>query len=126
EKTRGAQFLYPGTSCDIVGGAPTGSLGVNAELMRVPLRDMLLQALMAGAAMDTMEDMYLYKRKTFDKFSIAKPINSNGKQYRIRQLVDAYAALVPHRAGLDLVSHSKIFLRWIAVRYQDPEFRRTM
>ncbi|VBB11905.1 DUF2235 domain-containing protein [Burkholderia stabilis] len=125
-KTRGAQFLYPGTSCDVVGGAPTGSLGLNAELMRVPLQDMLQEALKAGVAMDTMEDMYLYKRKAFDKFSIAKPISSNGKQYRIRQLVEAYTALVPYKAGLDFAAHSKVFLRWIAVRYQDPAFRRTM
>ncbi|RQT06473.1 DUF2235 domain-containing protein [Burkholderia contaminans] len=126
EKTRGEQFLYPGTSCDVVGGATNGSLGLNAELMRVPLRDMLLEALKAGAVMDTMEDLYLYKNDTFGRFSIAEPIKSGGKQYRIKQLVDAYSALVPRKAGVDFVAHSKIFLRWIAVRYQDPEFRRTM
>jgi len=126
EKTRGEQFLYPGTSCDVVGGAVSGSLGLNAELMRIPLRDMLLEALKAGVAIDMMEDMYLHKRKTFDKFSIAQPINCDGKQYRIKQLVDAYRALIPRKPGVDFVEHSKIFLRWIAVRYQDPEFRRTM
>ncbi|VWB96832.1 DUF2235 domain-containing protein [Burkholderia metallica] len=126
EKTRGEQFLYPGTSCDVVGGATNGSLGLNAELMRVPLRDMLLEALKAGAVMDTMEDLYLYKNDTFGRFSIAEPIKCGGKQYRIKQLIDAYTALVPRKAGVDFVAHSKVFLRWIAVRYRDPEFRRTM
>ncbi|MBJ9921425.1 DUF2235 domain-containing protein [Burkholderia cenocepacia] len=126
EKTRGEQFLYPGTSCDVVGGAPNGSLGLNAELMRIPLRDMLMEALKAGAVMDTMEDLYLYKNDTFDKFTIAQPISCGGKQYRIKKLVDAYTSLVPRAAGLDLVAHSKIFLRWIAVRYQDPAFQRTI
>ncbi|MGU7776012.1 hypothetical protein ACV229_38395 [Burkholderia sp. MR1-5-21] len=126
EKTRGEQFLYPGTSCDVVGGAPNGSLGFNAELMRIPLRDMLLEALKAGAVMDTMEDLRDKKPDTFWKFTIAKPITSDGKQYRIRKLVDAYNALVPRKPGVDFVEHSKVFMRWIAVRYQDPEFRRTM
>ena len=126
EKTRGEQYLYPGTSCDVVGGAPNGSLGVNAELMRIPLRDMLLEALKAGAVMDTMEDLRDKKPDTFRKFTIAQPINANGKQYRIKQLVDAYYALVPRKPGVDLVTHSKIFMRWIAARYMDPEFRRTI
>ncbi|WP_126285125.1 DUF2235 domain-containing protein [Burkholderia stagnalis] len=126
EKTRGEQFLYPGTSCDVVGGAPNGLLGFNAELLRVPLRDMLLEALKAGATMDTMEDLYRLKQTTFDKFTIAQPINCDGKQYRIRKLVDAYNALVPRKPGVDFVEHSKVFMRWIAVRYLDPEFRRTM
>ncbi|HEJ2438616.1 TPA: DUF2235 domain-containing protein [Burkholderia multivorans] len=126
EKTRGEQFLYPGTSCDVVGGAPNGSLGFNAELMRIPLQDMLLEALKAGAAMDTMEDLYLYNAPVFQRFKLSDPIKCDGREYRIRALVNAYRALVPRKAGIDLVSHSKIFLRWIAVRYQDPEFRRTM
>jgi hypothetical protein len=126
EKTRGEQFLYPGTSCDVVGGAPNGSLGLNAELMRVPLRDMLMEALKAGAAMDTMEDLYLYKKDTFNRFSIAHPINGGGKQYRIKKLVDAYHALVPRKPGVDFLEHSKVFLRWIAARYQDPDFRRSI
>ncbi|NTY35575.1 DUF2235 domain-containing protein [Burkholderia diffusa] len=126
EKTRGEQFLYPGTSCDVVGGAPNGSLGLNAELMRVPLRDMLMEALKAGAVMDTMEDLYLLKNDTFDRFTIAQPINCNGKQYRIKQLVDAYRALIPRKPGVDFMEHSKVFMRWIAARYQDPAFRRTM
>ncbi|MGZ2743539.1 hypothetical protein [Burkholderia stagnalis] len=126
EKTRGEQFLYPGTSCDVVGGALNGSLGINAELMRIPLRDMLLEALKAGTAMDTMEDLLDKKPDTFRKFSIAQPINCGGKQYRIRKLVDAYCALVPRKPGVDFLAHSKVFLRWIAARYQDPDFRRSI
>jgi hypothetical protein len=38
EKTRGLQYLYPGTSEDITGGAPPGTLGARAELQRVVLR----------------------------------------------------------------------------------------
>ncbi|QTD89405.1 DUF2235 domain-containing protein [Burkholderia anthina] len=126
ENTRGEQFLYPGTSCDVVGGAPNGSLGLNAELMRVPLRDMLMEALKAGAVMDTMEDLYLYKSDTFDRFTIAQPINCNGKQYRIKQLIDAYRKLVPRKPGADFMEDSKVFMRWIAARYMDPDFRRTI
>lgn len=123
EKTRGEQVLYPGTSSDVVGGAPTGSLGFHAELMRVPLRDMLLEAVKAGAAMDTMEDLSKYKPDTFTKFSLSMPIPYEGKQYRIKSLVDAYRSLVPRTNGLDFVAHSSVFMRWIAVRYQDPRFR---
>jgi Uncharacterized alpha/beta hydrolase domain (DUF2235) len=126
EKTRGEQFLYPGTSCDVVGGAPNGSLGLNGELMRIPLRDMLMEALKVGAALDTMEDLKITKYDTFRKFTIAQPINCNGKQYRIRELVDAYYALVPRKPGVDFLEHTKVFLRWIATRYRDPDFRRSM
>jgi hypothetical protein len=126
EKTRGEQFLYPGTSCDVVGGAPNGSLGFNAELMRVPLRDMQLEALKAGAAMKSMEDLYKYNQSTFKKFTIAQPISSDGKQYRIRKLVDAYTALVPRKPGIDFLAHSKVFLQWMATRYRDPAFRQSL
>lgn len=126
EATRGEQVLYPGTSSDVVGGAPTGSLGFNAELMRIPLQDMLLEAIKAGAAMDLMEDLFAYKPQTFDKFSVATPIKCDGSQYRIRALVDAYRTSVPRTTGLDLLSHAKVFLRWIAVRYQDPQFRHSV
>jgi hypothetical protein len=126
EKTRGEQFLYPGTSCDVVGGAPNGSLGSNAELMRIPLRDMLMEALKAGSAIDTMEDLKDKKPGTFQKFTIAQPITANGKQYRIRELVDAYYALVPRKPGVDFLEHNKVFLRWIAARYRDPDLRRSL
>lgn len=126
EKTRGEQFLYPGTSCDVVGGAPNGSLGFNAELMRIPLRDMLMEALKMGAALDTMEDMRVGKPDTFQKFTIAQPITANGKQYRIKELVDAYYALVPRTPGLNFLEHSKVFLRWMAARYRDPDLRRSL
>jgi len=126
EKTRGDQILYPGTSSDVVGGAPNGSLGLNAELMRIPLRDMLLEALKSGVAIDTMEDMLLGKPDTFRRFSIAEPINYEGKQYKIKALVDAYRKVVPRTTGINFVPHSKAFLRWISVRYQDPAFRRSV
>lgn len=126
EKTRGEQFLYPGTSCDIVGGAPDGTLGFNAELMRVPLRDMLMEALKVGAAIDTMEDMYDKKYDTFQKFTIAQPITANGKQYRLKALVDAYKALVPRAPGLNFLEHHKVFLRWMAARYRDPRLHRPL
>jgi hypothetical protein len=126
EKTRGEQFLYPGTSCDVIGGAPNGSLGLHAELMRIPLRDMLMEALKAGVAIDTMEELYKYNQKTFDKFTIAQPIHCNGKQYRIKKLVDAYFAMVPRQPGVDFLEHSKIFLRWMATRYREPDFRRSI
>lgn len=126
EKTRGEQFLYPGTSCDVIGGAPNGSVGFNAELMRVPLRDMLVEALKAGAAIDTMEDLLIKKPETFRKFTIAQPISSNGKQYRIRKLVDAYNALVPRQPGVDFLPHSKVFLQWMATRYRDPAFQQSI
>ncbi|WP_433695083.1 phospholipase effector Tle1 domain-containing protein [Paraburkholderia phenoliruptrix] len=126
EKTRGEQFLYPGTSCDVVGGAPNGSLGVHAELMRIPLRDMLLEALKAGASIDTMEDLLDKKPDTFRKFTIAQSISANGKQYRIRKLVDAYYALVPRKPGVDFLEHSKVFLQWMASRYRDPGSRNSI
>ncbi|MEM5326215.1 DUF2235 domain-containing protein [Paraburkholderia sp. JHI2823] len=126
ENTRGEQFLYPGTSCDIVGGASNGSLGFNAELMRIPLRDMLMEALKAGTAIDTMEDLKVGKFETFKKFTIAQPISANGKQYRIRKLVDAYCALVPRQPGVDFLPHSKVFLQWMATRYRDPAFQQSL
>ena len=126
EKTRGEQYLYPGTSCDVVGGAPSGSLGVNAELMRVPLQDMLLEAIKAGAAMDTMEDLYLYNAPVFKRFKLSDPIKYGGKEFRIKALVNAYRTLVPRKSGADFMEHSKVFMRWIAARYMDPEFRRTI
>ncbi len=57
EKTRGVQYLYPGTSEDITGGAPPGTLGARAELQRVVLRDMLNEAVSYGVVLDTMESM---------------------------------------------------------------------
>ncbi|HDR9511319.1 TPA: DUF2235 domain-containing protein, partial [Burkholderia cepacia] len=48
ENTRGLQYLYPGTSEDITGGAPPGMLGARAELQRVVLRDMLNEAVSHG------------------------------------------------------------------------------
>ncbi|WP_258170660.1 DUF2235 domain-containing protein [Burkholderia cepacia] len=51
ENTRGLQYLYPGTSEDITGGAPPGMLGARAELQRVVLRDMLNEAVSHGVVL---------------------------------------------------------------------------
>jgi hypothetical protein len=126
EKTRGEQYLYPGTSCDVVGGAPQGSLGLNAELMRMPFRDMLIEALKAGCAMLDFETIYERKPTLFRRITIAHPISYEGKQYRIKQLVEAYRKVVRNNAGVDFLPHAETFLRWIAVRYQDADFRHSV
>src|ERR1700692_3739619 len=90
ENTRGDQYLYPGTSEDITGGAPPGSMGFRAELQRVALRDMLSEALKAGAAVDLMEDLSTYKGPTFQKFTLAHPISDGETSYKIPELVEAY------------------------------------
>jgi hypothetical protein len=126
EKTRGDQYLYPGTSEDITGGAPEGSMGFRAELQRVALRDMLNEALIAGSAVDMMEDLFKYKGPTYRKFTLAHPISVGKTSYKIPDLLNAYRALVPHKKGLDFQSHMEVFLRWLAVRYQDPAFRASI
>lgn len=122
ENTRGEQKLFPGTSSDVVGGEPSSSLGFHAELMRVPLQEMLVEAVRAGAALDLMEDLAKYKNKTFEKFTLALPITHDGKEYRIKALVNEYRQLARGGSKLDFAAHSKVFLRWIAARYQDPHF----
>jgi regulator of protease activity HflC (stomatin/prohibitin superfamily) len=126
EKTRGEQFLYPGTSEDITGGAPDGSMGFRAELQRVALRDMLNEALMAGVMLDRMEDLVKYKRETFLKFSLAAPINDGKSNYQMMDLIAAYRKIVPRTQGLDFTAHMKVFIQWLAVRYQSPEFRASV
>lgn len=126
EKTRAEQRLYPGTSSDIVGGSLNGSLGFNAELMRVPLRDMLFEALKAGSAFLDMETLAKRRPDVFSRFSIATPISYEGKQYKIKALVDAYRKVVPDTQGVNFLPHAQVFLRWIAVRYQDPDFRHSV
>jgi len=126
EKTRGEQYLYPGTSEDITGGAPPGTLGFRAELQRVALRDMLHEGLMAGARLDTMECLFNFKGPTFRKFTLAAPLSHGNATYKIRDLIDAYRELVPRKQGLDFQSHMQVFLRWLAVRYQSPTFRMSM
>ncbi|ANB74873.1 hypothetical protein AYM40_20685 [Paraburkholderia phytofirmans OLGA172] len=126
EKTRGDQYLYPGTSEDITGGAPEGSMGFRAELQRVALRDMLNEALMAGAAVDMMEDLSKYKPRTYDKFTLASPISDGKASYKLPDLIAAYRALVPRDKGLNFQAHMQVFLRWLAVRYQDPAFRASI
>ena len=74
---------------------PKGFAWLQRRVDADSLRDMLLEALKAGAVMDTMEDLRDKKPDTFRKFTIAQPINADGKQYRIKQLVDAYYAPSP-------------------------------
>lgn len=126
EKTRGEQYLYPGTSEDVTGGSPPGSLGARAELMRVPLRDMLNAAYAAGVAIDSIELLSKYKGKTFLKFALAEPITEGTGAYTMPDLIKAYQKLVPYKQGLDFVSHMQIFIRWLAVRYQSPAFRASV
>lgn len=126
EKTRGLQYLYPGTSEDITGGAPPGELGARAELQRVVLRDMLNEAISNGAAMDCMEDLSKFKPKTFQRFTLANPISDGQSTYKIWELMKAYREIVPYVARLNFVDHMQVFLRWMAVRYTSPEFRATV
>jgi len=123
EKTRGDQYLYPGTSEDITGGSPPGSMGFRAELQRVALRDMLNEALMAGAAVDQMESLAKYKGPVFTKFTLAHPISDGKTSYKLPDLINAYRALVPRAKGLNFQDHMQVFLHWLAVRYQSPAFR---
>lgn len=126
EKTRGLQYLYPGTSEDITGGAPPGTLGARAELQRVVLRDMLNEAISHGVVLDSMEDLFKFKGDTFAKFTLANPISDGKASYKIGELIDAYRQIVPYVARLNFVEHMQVFLRWMAVRYQSPAFRATV
>lgn len=126
EKTRGLQYLYPGTSEDITGGAPPGTLGARAELQRVVLRDMLHEAITHGIVLDTMEDMRKWKSKTYERFTLAHPISDGKTTYKIGELIEAYREIVPYVARLNFLEHMQVFLRWMAVRYQSPAFRSTV
>ncbi|MDR5795459.1 DUF2235 domain-containing protein [Caballeronia sp. LZ008] len=126
EKTRGVQYLYPGTSEDIMGGAPPGALGARAELQRVVLRDMLNEALSHGVALDMMEDLSRFKGDTFQRFTLANPISDGRTTYKIWELIKAYREIVPYAPRLNFVDHMQVFLRWMAVRYMSPEFRATV
>lgn len=126
EQTRGEQYLYPGTSEDITGGAPPGSSGFRSELQRVALRDMLHEALMAGSAVDMMEYLIKAKGPTFRKFSLAAPVSEGKSSYKIPDLIKAYRELVPREKGLNFQAHMQVFLRWLAIRYQSPAFRMSV
>ncbi|WP_052652696.1 DUF2235 domain-containing protein [Pandoraea oxalativorans] len=118
EKTRGVQYLYPGTSEDITGGAPPGTLGARTEMQRVVLRDMLNEAIAAGATLDTMEDLRIYKQRTFGKFTLANTITDGQSTYRMSELMEAYREIVPRVSRLNFSEHMQVFLRWMAVRYR--------
>jgi hypothetical protein len=126
ERTRGLQCLYPGTSEDITGGAPPGTLGARAELQRVVLRDMLNEAVSHGVMLDTMEDLAKWKPRVFQRFTLAKSISDGRASYKIGELIDAYRQMVPYVARLNFLEHMQVFLRWMAVRYQSPAFRATV
>lgn len=123
EKTRGEQYLYPGSSGDVTGVSPEGALGTRAELSRVALRDMLNQALSSGAAMYSIEALKTKREFTFEKFKLGEAIHADGESFEIRELVEAYREVVPYKPGADLMPHMEVFLRWLAVRYQDPVFK---
>lgn len=126
EQTYGVQYLYPGTSEDVTGGAPPGSLGARGELQRVALRDMLHEALATGSVLDKMEDMFTRKPATFQKFSLAHPISDGKSTYQMLDLIKAYREVVPYVARLNFLDHMQVFLRWMAVRYQSPVFRESV
>ncbi|MFM0317772.1 DUF2235 domain-containing protein [Paraburkholderia nemoris] len=126
EQTFGVQYLYPGTSEDVTGGSPAGSLGARAELQRVALRDMLNEAISAGASLDTIEDLFRNKGPTFQKFSLAQPISDGRSSYQILDLIKAYREVVPYVARLNFLDHMQVFLRWMAVRYRSPAFRESV
>jgi hypothetical protein len=126
EKTRGEQYLYPGSSGDVTGVSPAGSLGARTELSRVPLRDMLHQALASGAAMYSMEQLFKVRPLIAIKFSLASRVGEGAQSYGIAELVDAYRGVVKYEKGMDFIPHMEVFLRWLAVRYQDPVFKADM
>ncbi|KGD90377.1 hypothetical protein JL37_20720 [Achromobacter sp. RTa] len=123
EKTRGEQYLYPGSSGDVMGVSPEGSLGSRTELSRVPLRDMLNAALSNGVAIYSMEQLRSKRPQTYDKFSLGSQIKDGGQSYYITDLVEAYRGVVKYQPGVDFMPHMEVFLRWLAVRYQDPVFK---
>ena len=123
EKTRGLQYLYPGSSGDVTGVAPQGSLGTRASLSRVPLREMMNLALSHGAAIYSIESLAGRDPTLYGRLSLAAPIEDEGQSYHVQELVAAYRELVKYEPGCDFAPHMEIFLRWLAVRYQDPVFR---
>lgn len=126
EKTRGDQYLYPGSSGDVTGVGPVGTLGARTELSRVPLRDMLNLALAQGVALYSMEQLFDRRPVVFTMFSLAAQIKDGGTSQSITDLVEAYRGVVKYEPGIDFMPHMEVFLRWLAVRYQDPVFKSEM
>ncbi len=126
EKTRGLQYLYPGSSGDVTGVAPLGSLGTRASLSRVPLREMMNLALAHGAAMHSMESVAARDLALYQMLTLTGSIEDAGQTYHVQDLVAAYRELVKYEPGCDFAPHMEVFLRWLAVRYQDPVFRAGM
>lgn len=126
EKTRGEQYLYPGSSGDVTGVSPAGTLGVRGELSRMALRDMLNLALSNGAAMFSIEGLNKARRFAYGNYSMSESIQADGQSFNINDLVDAYRQVVPYQLGIDFMPHMEVFLRWLAVRYQDPAFKNDL
>ncbi len=126
EKTRGLQYLYPGSSGDVTGVSPPGSLGSRTELSRLPLREMMNLAISHGAAIHSMEYLYETYPIAHRMMTLANPVQDEGQTYHVQELVTAYRELVKYEPGCDFVPHMEVFLRWLAVRYQDPVFRAGM
>lgn len=123
EKTRGEQYLFPGSSGDVTGVSPPGALGSRGELSRVALREMLNAALSSGAAMYSIEGMRSPRPTSYEKFAMAEPIEADGETFSVPELMEAYREIVPNKVGADLMPHMEVFIRWLAVRYQDPVFK---
>ena len=126
EKTRGLQYLYPGSSGDVTGVSPAGSLGSRTSLSRIPLREMMLLALQHGAAIHSMESLLDVNPAAYRLMTLSIPVEDEGQKYYVQELVSAYRELVKYEPGCDFIPHMEIFLRWLAVRYQDPVFRDGM
>lgn len=90
------------------------------------LRDMLIEAFSHGVAIDSIEDMVVHKGGTYTKFTLANSINYGSNTYQIPELVKAYQQIVPPASRLNFLEHMQVFLRWMAVRYQSPEFRSSV
>lgn len=129
ELTRGEQFVFPGSSEDVVGGTPPGRSGLRNALARVPLREMHMRAMAAGVPLYRMERLKHESLDLFQRFSFAPLFYSGGKPYRVDQLIDAYRKHTKsHRAETGaalkpiLLAHTKTFLWWLGRRYMDGTF----
>lgn len=62
----------------------------------------------------------------YSLMTLAAPLEDEGQTYHVQELVSAYRELVTYEPGCEFTPHMEIFLRWLAVRYQDPVFRSGM
>ncbi len=87
---------------------------------------MLNEALMAGSAVDTIEELKTYKSRIYERFTLAQPISDGSASYKIPDLINAYRFIVPREKGLNFHAHMQVFLHWLAVRYRSPAFRTSV